>query len=117
MNPRRPCTGEACSTPLDIGRAARVVPRSIRRALNQRDRGCTFPNCTKRPKWTHAHHVAHWAVGGPTSLQNLTLLCHHHHRLIHHSAWVRHEALVVSNGGGRPSSLGRRSDLVKLRAA
>ncbi|GLY69810.1 HNH endonuclease [Amycolatopsis taiwanensis] len=75
------------SEPLDIGRATRVVPRSIRRALIQRDRGCTFPSCTKRAKWTHAHHVRHWASGGPTSLQNLALLCHHHHRLIHHSDW------------------------------
>lgn len=71
------------SEPLDIGRATRVVPRSIRRALIQRDRGCTFPSCTKRAKWTHAHHLVHWAMGGPTSLQNLALLCHHHHRLIH----------------------------------
>jgi hypothetical protein len=30
---------------------------------------------------------------------------------------VRHEALIVSDGGGRPSWLGRRSGLVKLEAA
>jgi uncharacterized protein DUF222/HNH endonuclease len=73
--------------PLDIGRATRVVPRSIRRALIDPDKGCAFPNCAKRPKWTHAHHLRHWPKGGPTSLRNLTLLCSYHHRLIHHSKW------------------------------
>ncbi len=35
----------------------------------------------------HAHHLEHWADGGPTALDNLILLCGHHHRLIHHSPW------------------------------
>jgi hypothetical protein len=34
---------------LDIGRATRVVPRAIRRALIRRDRGCSFPGCVKKP--------------------------------------------------------------------
>jgi hypothetical protein len=36
---------------------------------------------------THAHHVEHWADGGATSLDNLVLLCGHHHRLIHQGPW------------------------------
>ena len=75
------------SEPLDIGRATRVVPRAIRRALINRDKGCAFPTCDKRPKWTDAHHVRHWSSGGPTSLENLALLCRNHHRVIHHSDW------------------------------
>ena len=35
------------------------------------------------PGWTRPHHVTHWANGGPTSLDNLALLCDHHHRLVH----------------------------------
>jgi hypothetical protein len=30
-----------------------------------------------------AHHVRHWAEGGETALENLTLLCSQHHRLLH----------------------------------
>jgi len=28
-------------------------------------------------------HIRHWADGGATSLDNLTLLCSYHHRLLH----------------------------------
>lgn len=37
------------SEPLDVGRAARTVPRGIRRALIARDRGCAFPGCNRPP--------------------------------------------------------------------
>jgi hypothetical protein len=30
-----------------------------------------------------AHHITHWADGGPTSLDNLMLLCRRHHTLLH----------------------------------
>ncbi len=30
-----------------------------------------------------AHHIEHWADGGPTSLENLVLLCRRHHRAVH----------------------------------
>ena len=35
----------------------------------------------------HAHHLTHWANGGKTNLDNLALLCGHHHRVIHHTPW------------------------------
>ena len=72
---------------LDIGRATRTTPTPIRRALTIRDSGCAFPGCGRPPRWCHAHHIHHWANGGPTALNNLVLLCGHHHRLIHHSDW------------------------------
>ena len=77
----------AKSQPLDIGRATRTIPTQIRRALIIRDRGCAFPGCHRRPRQCHAHHVQHWADGGPTSLDNLVLLCGRHHRHIHHGDW------------------------------
>jgi hypothetical protein len=75
---------------LDVGRATRAVPASIRRALIVRDRGCAFPRCDRPPGWTDAHHVIPWARGGPTSLSNLVLLCGHHHETVHHRGWTVH---------------------------
>ena len=58
---------------LSVGRRTRTIPPHIRRALEERDRGCRFPGCGCR--FTEAHHVKHWADGGETSLRNTLLLC------------------------------------------
>jgi hypothetical protein len=57
-----------------------------RRAVALRDRGCTFPGCT-HDRFLHGHHLQHWLHGGPTTLNNLSLLCTHHHHLIHEGGW------------------------------
>ena len=66
---------------LSVGRRTRTIPPHIRRALEERDRGCRFPGCAGR--FTEAHHVKHWADGGETSLRNTLLLCRRHHRAVH----------------------------------
>jgi hypothetical protein len=71
------------SEPLDVGRRSKVVPPSLRRAVIVRDRRCRFPGCDRPHTWCDAHHVVHWADGGPTALSNLILLCRQHHRAIH----------------------------------
>ncbi|WP_166907850.1 HNH endonuclease signature motif containing protein [Mycobacterium sp. DL440] len=73
--------------PLDVGRAERLFPPRIRKALAVRDRGCAFPGCGRPVSWCDAHHINQWATGGATSLDNGVLLCRHHHTLIHHSDW------------------------------
>ncbi|MDE0475414.1 MAG: DUF222 domain-containing protein [Gammaproteobacteria bacterium] len=55
---RRP---SASGRMLSVGRKTRTVPPHIRRALEERDRGCRFPGCASR--FTEAHHVRHWADG------------------------------------------------------
>jgi Domain of unknown function (DUF222)/HNH endonuclease len=82
---------DAAITPIIDGEAdhtSRVVPGATRRALIARDRGCRFPGCDCPPAWTDAHHVKHWADGGPTTLDNLILLCRRHHRLVHEEGWT-----------------------------
>jgi hypothetical protein len=70
---------------LDVARKTRTIPPAVRRALEVRDRGCRFPGCGLR--FTDAHHIKHWADGGETGLNNLLLLCRHHHRLLHEEGW------------------------------
>jgi hypothetical protein len=67
---------------VSVGRKTRSIPPHIRRALDSRDKGCRFPGCDNR-RWVDAHHIHHWAHGGETSLDNLVVLCRHHHRLVH----------------------------------
>jgi hypothetical protein len=68
--------------PLGVGRKTRTIPPAVRRALHSRDGCCRFPGCTQR-RFVDAHHIHHWAHGGETKLNNLVLLCRHHHRLLH----------------------------------
>ena len=72
--------------PLAVGRRTRAVPAAIRRALRVRDGGCRFPGCD-RSRFTHAHHIRHWADGGETNLDNLVTLCSQHHRLVHEGGY------------------------------
>jgi hypothetical protein len=83
----RPFTG--MSQPLDIGRATRVIPPHLHRALAIRDGHCQFPGCDQPPPVCEAHHLTPWAQGGVTSLDNLTLLCRFHHLIaVHHWGWT-----------------------------
>ena len=79
--------------PLNIGRKTRSIPPAIRRALKKRDGGCRFPGCSCT-RFVDAHHVAHWADGGETKMDNLVLLCRRHHRLVHEGGF----GLEVSTG-------------------
>lgn len=73
---------------LDIGRASRVFPPHIRKALTARDRGCAFPQCTIPAPWCEAHHINYWSRGGSTGTGNGALLCSHHHHLMHKEQWT-----------------------------
>lgn len=73
---------------LDIGRTTRVFPPHIRKAITARDQGCAFPDCTIPAPWCEAHHTTYWSHGGTTGTDNGTLLCSHHHQVIHKERWT-----------------------------
>ena len=77
---------DASGTVLEVGRTTRTIPAAIRRALMARDTSCRFPGCSARR--CDAHHVEHWADGGPTRLDNLVLLCRRHHRAVHEGGFT-----------------------------
>ena len=68
---------------LDAGRSRRTATGALRRALAVRDRGCAFPGCDRPARWCDAHHLRAWSAGGTTDLDNLVLLCRHHHSVVH----------------------------------
>jgi hypothetical protein len=73
--------------PLSVGRKTRSIPPAIRRALTLRDGGCRFPGCN-HDRFVDGHHIVHWANGGETRLENLVLLCRHHHHLVHEGGFT-----------------------------
>jgi Domain of unknown function (DUF222)/HNH endonuclease len=77
------------SQPLDVGRRTSVVSPAQRRAVVIRDGHCRFPGCDRPAAWCDAHHIVHWADGGPTSLGNLILLCRRHHTMLHERGGFR----------------------------
>lgn len=54
-----------------------------RDALRERDRGCVFPGCDAPVGWCDAHHTVPYEIGRRTQLDELVLLCPHHHRQVH----------------------------------
>jgi hypothetical protein len=94
-------------TIVDYGRAARVVPASMFRALVTRDKGCRHPGCDRPAAWCDAHHIIEWHRGGRTDLANMLLLCRRHHRLIHTPGWSLHYD-VATNTVTVTSPTGRR---------
>jgi hypothetical protein len=62
---------------------SRYIPRPIRKAVWVRDKGmCTFTSETGRKCGSRyraqCDHIIPWALGGPSTVENLRLLCFHH---------------------------------------
>lgn len=72
---------------ITYGRRRRSPTESMRRFLRERDQGCRFPGCGSR-RGLHSHHVEEFNDGGPTTAQNLVMLCSFHHGVLHRKGWV-----------------------------
>ncbi len=73
--------------PLWHGRKVRLTTDAQLRGIIVRDQGCVI--CGKKPRWCEAHHVVPWQGPGrgPTDIDNLVLICSHHHHLVHDHRW------------------------------
>ena len=89
-----PAIFQGGSQPLDVGRARRAANGTQRAALVARDKHCI--GCGTQPDWCQAHHIVHWQHGGPTNLDNLTLLCSRCHHKVHHQDWQVHQTSTGS---------------------
>ena len=83
--------------PLALGRTRRIASRGQTMALIAREGGCSFPGCDHPPQWCDRHHIIDWIDGGPTDLDNMTLLCRFHHTHFLQKGWT-----CRMNGGGLP---------------
>ena len=72
---------------LDVGTGRRLFTGPQRVAIEVRDRGCTWPGCSRPLAWCEIHHILPWLDGGLTDRDNATLLCTAHHREIEKGDW------------------------------
>ena len=98
---------DAARAVLYLGREERYANRELRRALAARDRGCAVPGCDRPPDQCDAHHVYFWDPCGTTDLDNMVLLCRHHHRMVHARSL---EVMIIA---GVPSFFDRYGELIE----
>jgi hypothetical protein len=98
------------------GRARRFPNEAQRREVMRRDRHCRFPGC-EAVTFADVHHIVPWKPNGRTDLDNLALLCRHHHGVVHRKGWsmtgnANSELSIVGPTGrvmvSRPSPLWTR---------
>ncbi len=95
---------------LDVARPVRLFSPAQNRALWVRDAACTFPGCDIPAHWCDAHHIVHWADGGPTTLGNAALLCGRHHTIVHRDRLTATVTPTNVSWDLRPGSYHRRRD-------
>ena len=74
---------ERDGVPIAVGREKPTVPPALKLKVQCRDGICVYPGCSRPASRCEAHHLDHWADGGPTALWNLAALCKGHHTRHH----------------------------------
>ncbi len=89
-----------------IAHMGRAIPAKLRTGLEERDRVCQVPTCDVT-LGLEIDHIVPFAEGGPTSFENLVMLCKRHHLQKTHDGY-RLVALSCE-GSGVKSQLGSES--------
>ncbi|MEE6135064.1 HNH endonuclease signature motif containing protein [Mycobacterium sp. 050128] len=66
----------------------RLASPGQRIVLYAKDRGCTAPGCTVPGYYCEVHHITDYATCHSTGIDNLTLACGPHHRLLQPHGWT-----------------------------
>ncbi len=80
-----------------VSHFGRTINRSLRTALLHRDPACVVPGCGLSTG-LEIDHIVPFAEGGPTALDNLARLCHHHHFLKTYEGWDLIRTGTAENG-------------------
>ncbi len=79
---------DAKRAPIEVSEATRTVPAALWRALQARDRGCTWSGCDAPSAWCDVAHLdAPFALGGRLTPNSAALLCRRHHRTYDAGGW------------------------------
>ncbi len=79
---------DAKRAPIEVSEATRNVPAGLWRALQARDRGCTWSGCDAPAAWCDVAHLeSPFALGGRLTPNTAALLCRRHHRTYDAGGW------------------------------
>lgn len=97
---------------LELGHTVRWATTRQWEALVVRDGGCRWGRCTIPATWCDVDHFVPWEAGGTSDLDNLWLLCRHHHTERHRpgvtlAGTVIEPVLTLPDGTTIPCSLPR----------
>lgn len=76
-----------------LGKTRRIASHKQKRLLALKNNTCSIKGCTIPANYCDAHHKKHWIHGGETTPENLMLLCHRHHTLIHNDELFASKAI------------------------
>jgi hypothetical protein len=74
------------SAVIDYGVSTRTIAAPLWNALVVRDEHCRYPGCDRPSSWCDGHHAVPFP-DGPTSIDNLVLMCRRHHQMLHKRGW------------------------------
>ncbi|MEW9533821.1 DUF222 domain-containing protein, partial [Microbispora sp. NPDC049125] len=80
------------------GKDRRQAGAALRRYVQIRGRACSWPGCRTPATRTDQDHVIERVADGPTSHNNLELVCRHDHRAKHQGGWqvtMPHPHLII----------------------
>lgn len=72
---------------LQVAASTYRPPAAIARHVRAAHPRCCFPGCRRPARDCELDHIAAWAGGGITSVDNLQPLCRRHHHLKHDTGW------------------------------
>jgi Domain of unknown function (DUF222) len=75
---------------LGLYHTSRLASPAQRIVLHAKDRGCSFPNCDVPGYLCEVHHCTPWCTHPATAIDNLTLACGVHHKLVD-QGWTTHK--------------------------
>lgn len=76
------------SRAISLNHTKRLASPGQRIVLYAKDRGCSFPNCDVPGYLTEVHHVTDFARCRQTDIDDLTLGCGPHHKLVTSDGWT-----------------------------
>ncbi|WP_084229181.1 HNH endonuclease signature motif containing protein [Mycobacterium sherrisii] len=74
--------------PVALYHTKRLASPGQRIVLYAKDRGCSAPGCDVGGYYCEVHHVTDYATCRETDIDNLTLACGPHHRLLQPQGWT-----------------------------